>query len=229
MMSVRADLLVLSKALLLLHDSISEPHLSSRLLGALRILLAPDEMRLEWATDSRLQRLLGDAGTAAGSESAQHVSWSQRPRASHRLVDAARICGQDARHLSSRVELAGGAWLQMHVFRYEDGFDRRSKLQLELLSAHILAILARALGAPAQRRRNDAQNQRRAFQSLSQREQDVLEGLMQQKQNREIAETLGISAGTVKRHLENIYAKLGVSGRTEARLLYGNLYSPNRR
>src|ERR687893_137520 len=51
---------------------------------------------------------------------------------------------------------------------------------------------------------------------LTPRELEVL-GLVQRgRSNREIAEDLFISRGTVKRHIENIMAKLGVSDRTQA-------------
>jgi DNA-binding NarL/FixJ family response regulator len=52
--------------------------------------------------------------------------------------------------------------------------------------------------------------------ALTPRELEVL-GLVQLgRSNREVAEELFISRGTVKRHIENIMAKLGVSDRTQA-------------
>ena len=48
---------------------------------------------------------------------------------------------------------------------------------------------------------------------LTQREQEVLFWISEGKRNSEIAEILGISVGTVKRHLENLYGKLGVENR----------------
>jgi len=44
----------------------------------------------------------------------------------------------------------------------------------------------------------------------------VLAHVADGKTNREIAEALTISQHTVGRHLENIFAKLGVSGRAAA-------------
>ena len=48
---------------------------------------------------------------------------------------------------------------------------------------------------------------------LTRREQEVLYWVSEGKSNVEVAGVLGIAAGTVKRHLENLYAKLGVETR----------------
>ena len=53
---------------------------------------------------------------------------------------------------------------------------------------------------------------------LSVREAEVLLWVAQGKSNYETAIILAISAATVKKHLENIYAKLGVGGRNGATL-----------
>jgi len=52
--------------------------------------------------------------------------------------------------------------------------------------------------------------------SLSNRELDVLELLMQRLSNKEIAERLKVSSETVKKHTRNLYQKLDVHGRQEA-------------
>jgi len=51
---------------------------------------------------------------------------------------------------------------------------------------------------------------------LTAREQEVLRLLEAGLLNRQIAERLVISVGTVKRHTGNIYGKLGVASRTQA-------------
>jgi DNA-binding CsgD family transcriptional regulator len=56
-------------------------------------------------------------------------------------------------------------------------------------------------------------------QGLSPRESEVLQWVAQGKTNAEIATILGVSPGTVKRHLENLYPKLGVENRHAAALL----------
>ena len=51
---------------------------------------------------------------------------------------------------------------------------------------------------------------------LTERELEVLDRLARKLSNREIGSELFISPGTVKRHTENIYQKLGTHGRREA-------------
>ena len=51
---------------------------------------------------------------------------------------------------------------------------------------------------------------------LTEREWDVLKGMVEGLNNNEIAEKLVISLGTVKFHISNIFQKLGVDSRVEA-------------
>lgn len=55
---------------------------------------------------------------------------------------------------------------------------------------------------------------------LSKRETEVLDLLAEGLRNKEIADRLGLSVETVRDYLKHIYAKLGVSSRTEAALKY---------
>jgi LuxR family maltose regulon positive regulatory protein len=52
--------------------------------------------------------------------------------------------------------------------------------------------------------------------SLTRREQEILRLLADELSNNQIADQLCISPATVKRHMENIYKKLGVHGRRKA-------------
>jgi DNA-binding CsgD family transcriptional regulator len=51
---------------------------------------------------------------------------------------------------------------------------------------------------------------------LTPREREVLAWVSRGKTNAEIARLLWLAPGTVRKHLENVYAKLGVSTRTAA-------------
>jgi len=55
--------------------------------------------------------------------------------------------------------------------------------------------------------------------ALTPRETDVVRQVAQGRRNKEIARDLGISEGTVKMHLHNLYEKLTVSSRTELAIL----------
>lgn len=53
-------------------------------------------------------------------------------------------------------------------------------------------------------------------EQLTERERDVLKGMVDGLNNNEIAERLVVSLGTVKFHISNIFHKLGVDIRVEA-------------
>jgi two-component system, NarL family, nitrate/nitrite response regulator NarL len=81
-----------------------------------------------------------------------------------------------------------------------------------------LASWARAAQQPAQKR-----------YGLTGRELEIIDAIKGGAQNRHIADQFGITEETVKRHLSNIYEKLGVSNRLELALfaLHNNLGSAN--
>jgi DNA-binding CsgD family transcriptional regulator len=51
---------------------------------------------------------------------------------------------------------------------------------------------------------------------LTKREEEVLSWVATGKTNAEVAQILWLAPGTVRKHLENVYAKLGVGTRTGA-------------
>jgi DNA-binding NarL/FixJ family response regulator len=59
-----------------------------------------------------------------------------------------------------------------------------------------------------------------ALSALTTRERDVLRRAASGARTRQIAADLGIAEATVKRHLTNIYRKLGVENRVEAATRY---------
>lgn len=68
----------------------------------------------------------------------------------------------------------------------------------------------------------DEKNQQKEpenFLSLSARERQTLQGLCAGKSNKEIARELDLQEVTVKLHVKNVLAKLGVKNRTQAALL----------
>jgi DNA-binding CsgD family transcriptional regulator len=63
---------------------------------------------------------------------------------------------------------------------------------------------------------------------LTAREQQVIAFVAQGKTNPEIAELLWIAPSTVRKHLENVYAKLGVHTRTAAAAFVRERLLPDR-
>ncbi|MEO6797824.1 MAG: response regulator transcription factor [Candidatus Dormibacter sp.] len=76
----------------------------------------------------------------------------------------------------------------------------------EALTRRVIVRLGSALRQP----------HRRPFEPLTERETQILQMVCQGKGNRMIAQRLGLSEGTVKSHLRNLYRKLRVQTRAEA-------------
>ncbi len=92
-----------------------------------------------------------------------------------------------------------------------------------VLSFHVERLLAAEAAAaawtappPQQPPQRPSRGSSAAPEPLSERERAVLELLAQALPSKRIARTLGVSYTTVKWHLKNIYAKLGVASRDEA-------------
>lgn len=63
-------------------------------------------------------------------------------------------------------------------------------------------------------------NKKNILAQLSKQEQVVLNEILQNKSNKEIAESLFLSVSTIKTHINNIYKKLNVQSREEAKKLF---------
>src|SRR5206468_9160037 len=83
-------------------------------------------------------------------------------------------------------------------------FSERDRAVLTLLGPHLDQAYL------------DAERRRHPVPRLTPRQTDLLRLLAAGHTNAQIARRLGISEGTVRSHLENIYDKLGVSSRTAA-------------
>ena len=95
------------------------------------------------------------------------------------------------------------------VLAREDGdFGERERTLLDLLQPHLSQIRRAYEARPAL---SVAANG-----ALTRREAEILAWVAEGLRDREIAEMLWISSGTVRKHLDNIYAKLDAHTRTEA-------------
>lgn len=93
------------------------------------------------------------------------------------------------------------------LFAREDGtsFDARERFLMTLLQPHLDPLLARTV-TPAPRSAN----------ALTERQREVLRLVRLGMGNQQIAQALDIATGTVRKHLEHAYERLGVGTRTAA-------------
>lgn len=115
--------------------------------------------------------------------------------------------------------------------RRQSNFSKRDRLILTFLRPHLLQAYQNA--RHLQRLQQDAALLQASLEQaleeptlpqfkslqllgLSPREAEILAWVMRGKDNKAIAAELGIHIGTVRKHLEHIYLKLGVQSRTEA-------------
>jgi DNA-binding CsgD family transcriptional regulator len=86
-------------------------------------------------------------------------------------------------------------------------FSERDKVVLDTLRPHLVQLWRNA----AARKR-----QSRTLAILTPREREILLWAARGKSNREIAAVLYLAPGTIRKHLDNVYDKLGVSNRAGA-------------
>ena len=86
----------------------------------------------------------------------------------------------------------------------------RGEVRAGRLDAHAVDALLAAGGQPGTRRRL------RWPRDLSDREVEVLRLIAHGHTNRQMADELQVSPKTIGRHVENVYAKIGVSSRAAA-------------
>jgi two-component system nitrate/nitrite response regulator NarL len=79
-----------------------------------------------------------------------------------------------------------------------------------VISDHLTQLLAKAL------RGDDRLKEKDPISSLTAREKEILQCIAQGQSNKQIANTLNISEGTVKVHVKHLLKKLNLHSRTEA-------------
>ena len=88
-------------------------------------------------------------------------------------------------------------------------FSERDRLVLDLVKPHLTRLWENAAAKTRAVANGDGE-------LLTAREREVLSWVARGKTNPQIAEVLWVSPATVRKHLENVYGKLGVSTRTAA-------------
>ncbi len=128
----------------------------------------------------------------------------------------AKVDQQDG--LALDVDLGHGGLLTLNVTRASRGYTTAERTALTLLGPHVQAQWRRLHLQQRERAavRHSLSAGSPAADALSAREREVLQWVANGSTNAQIAQMLELQAGTVKRHLENIYRKLGVRGRQDA-------------
>jgi two-component system, NarL family, response regulator LiaR len=112
----------------------------------------------------------------------------------------------DQNMVQGALQAGAIGYLQKNVTAKELGIAIRSAFEGKMtLSAEAAQVLAHSVAQPQIH-----------GEQLTERERDVLKSMVDGLNNREIAETLVVSLGTVKFHVSNIFQKLGVDSRVEA-------------
>jgi DNA-binding CsgD family transcriptional regulator len=119
-------------------------------------------------------------------------------------VDMLRHGPSTTYELMMNIEDTPGRQLRLLCWRNGGrDFGERERFDLQLLMPHVEAAYRHG-------------QQHRQKSRLTRRQQTLLEWVAGGWTNQQIARRMGLSEGTVRTHLNNIYARLGVSSRTEA-------------
>ena len=123
-------------------------------------------------------------------------------------------------HYAMRISLVhnGLVLAQLMLFRSKgaEDFQVRDGIICSMLSKHLAQKYIHLIEdeAPAEPEQH-AESKIRGSYNLSQREYQIAEMIVAGKSDQEIAEELVISLSTVKKHVYNAYAKLGVNKRVQ--------------
>lgn len=228
-----------SRALLLVHATRTPEDLASHLLKALRTIVAGDIAVVDWGGQIRMPvRTVYDPGDAIPGEinEAVHRHLADNPMYGRRHLVATSIsdhlsvarwhrtalyaeaydCVGQEDGLAIDIELGGKDFVSLNVTRGRRGYTDGERMALGLLGPHVREVYHRLQRQQRLLRQVVALPADTSPKPLSAREREVLLWVAEGRTNAQIADLLGIRPGTVKRHLENLYAKLAVANRMEA-------------
>jgi len=237
-----------NQAVLVLHATPSQAQLPANLLHVLRLVVSGDIAVADWnGVESMAAATAYDPHGAIPTEinAAVHRYLHQNPLYLHRRGAPRSISDVLSRRAWHRTELYAEAYgklgqedglaldiplarsgvLTLNMTRSRRGFRDAERLGLRLLEPHVQSCWQR-LQTQERLSAAVAAHGGATSERLSAREREVLLWVANGLRNQQIAEQLGIRPATVKRHLENLYAKLGVAGRAEARALLERAATP---
>ncbi len=110
-----------------------------------------------------------------------------------------------------------------------DGFPLLTTVLYAMMSIIFLVQFIRMYGHQLPVKDSQSTRQQTSLEALSEqyhltsREQDVIRLIVQGHQNKEISKALLVTVSTVKKHITNIYQKLGIKSRDELMTLFTKL------
>ncbi|HET7035745.1 MAG TPA: response regulator transcription factor [Thermomicrobiaceae bacterium] len=163
-----------------------------------------------WRLQSVFARLLPDVAALAMAGGNPEQAARLFGATAALAVETGLSTGWPERELHERTSAAARQALGEAAFAaaYEYG----TRLPQEQVLAEVKAVLAAAAALPAAGSSPDPAS----GTGLTRREREVLRLVAAGRSNREIADTLFVTVPTVKRHLTNILAKLGLPSRSAA-------------
>lgn len=232
----RIELHRYNQAVLAVHATPLLERLSANLLHALRLVVSGDIAVVDWngVEDMAVATAYDPRGAIPAEVNvAVHRYLHQNPLYLHRrgaprsisdllsrrawhhtelYAEAYGRLGQED-GLALDIPLARSGVLTLNMTRSRRGFRAGERIGLQLLESHVQSCWQR-LRAQERLRTAVQAPDGVAMENLTAREREVLLWVANGLRNQQIAAQLGIRPATVKRHLENLYAKLGVHGRT---------------
>jgi DNA-binding CsgD family transcriptional regulator len=227
------DLRLLSCALLHVHATRGSHDFSFHLLQAMRTLIGADICVVDWTHSQRLgvQTAYDPVGAVSAEvNEAVHRHLDDNPLYRRRKVAPVSISDLMTRRqwhatalyseaygrlgqqdgLGLDIVFDDGSLMSLVTTRSRRGYGAADREKIALLGAHVRHVYGRL-----DRERRSAVSSPVAL-TLTVREREILMHAGSGLRNPEMAALLGISSGTVKRHLENAYRKLGVGNRRDA-------------
>jgi DNA-binding CsgD family transcriptional regulator len=105
----------------------------------------------------------------------------------------------------------GGSGARLEFDRPRRDFSERDRDVLDILSPHLAQLRKHAVA-----RQRQSVGATATWEKLTMREREILNLVAAGKTNSAIAADLWISPGTVRKHLDNVFKKLGVHTRAAA-------------
>jgi DNA-binding CsgD family transcriptional regulator len=118
------------------------------------------------------------------------------------------------------VHHAGKQMIGVAANRALSDFTERERTCLSVLRSHVVQSYRNGLRVEQIRTETSHVREGRPLSGLTQREAEVLHWVAVGRSNNDVARSIGVTAATVKKHLEHIYDKLEVTNRTAASALY---------